>query len=506
MKQPAIQRRSFLKAAFSVGVLAATAGLSGCGQISGSQEQSSPQKTAEALPQNVADATTKSFDVVIVGAGGAGMCAALGASQKGASVVLLEKSAFMGGNTNFAEGGMNAANTRFQREQGIEDTPELFVEETIAGGHGLNDRELVTFLANNSSDSIDWLDGQGLTLNKIGKSGGFSVPRLHRPSDGSPVGAFLVAGLSKLCEQAGIHIVTDLGVTKIVRDDKNVITGVEGLYKEKTPVKISGKAVVLTTGGFGANQEMVAKYRPDLKGTVTTNMNGAQGDGIRMAQEIGAAAIDLDQIQIHPTVEQKTSTLLTEAVRGDGAVLINSRGERFVDEMKTRDRVSAAELDQPGKFAFCVFDDKIARNTKSVEEEFKKNNLALVANTLDELAQLMEVDKETFKRSLEAYNTALSQGTEDPFGRTMRGEVIDTPPFVAIKIAPGIHHCMGGLKINTHTQVLDEQGNVIPGLFAAGEVTGGVHGGNRIGGNAVCDIVTYGRTSSESVSEYIKSV
>ena len=396
---------------------------------------------------------TVDTEIVVIGAGGAGMTAAIMLHQAGKSFVLLEKMPYAGGNTTKATGGMNAAETHYQKEQGIEDSTALFAADTMKGGHALNDPSLVAMMANKSAEAIDWLDTIGASLPKISYSGGASVNRIHAPEDGSGVGGFLVDRFSAKLEELGVEILYNTAATELLTDGEGKICGVKA-DGEDCSYTFNCKAVILATGGFGANEEMYTQYRPDLKGTVTTNAPGATGDGILMAQALGADLVDIEQIQLHPTVEQTTSILITESVRGDGAILVNSQGVRFTNELLTRDAVSAAELAQEGQFAWIIFD----------------------------------------------------QNLRDPdFGRTTGMDAdLTTPPYYAIKIAPGIHHTMGGVKINTAAQVINTEGQPIPGLFAAGEVTGGVHGGNRLGGNAVADIVIFGRIAAESALDYIK--
>ena len=259
----------------------------------------------------------------------------------------------------------------------------------------------------------------------------------------------------------------------------------------------------MTAGGFGANHEMLAQYRPELLNAVTTNQPGATGDGILLAQAIGADTVDIDQIQVHPTVEQGTATLLSEGIRGDGAVLVNKDGQRFTNELLTRDKVSAAEWEQPEGWAYAVFDKKVYDSNKSVERKFVSKGLALVADTIEELGQLMDTDSEAFVETIATYNDAIANGEDDPMGREKARESIVDAPFYAIKVAPGIHHTMGGLRINTDTEVLNADGEAIPGLFAAGEVTGGIHGGNRLGGNAICDINVFGHQAAMSALAYL---
>ena len=300
---------------------------------------------------------TVDTEIVIVGAGGAGMTAAIMLKQAGKDFVLIEKMPYAGGNTTKATGGMNAAETHYQKEQGIEDSVDLFVADTIKGGHDLNDPELVKVMAEKSSDAIDWLDTIGAELPKISFSGGASVNRIHAPADGSGVGEFLVERFSAKLEELGVEIMYNTKATELLTDEDGKICGVKA-EGEDCNYTFNCKAVILATGGFGANEDMYTQYRPDLKGTVTTNAPGATGDGIVMAQALGADLVDIEQIQLHPTVEQNTSMLITESVRGDGAILVNQSGVRFTNELLTRDAVSAAELAQEGCYAYIIFDQR----------------------------------------------------------------------------------------------------------------------------------------------------
>ena len=245
---------------------------------------------------------------------------------------------------------------------------------------------------------------------------------------------------------------------------------------------------------------MVTKYRPDLEGYVTTNQPGATGDGYTMAEDAGAELVQMEQIQIHPTVEQETSTLIAEGVRGGGAILVNSEGNRFFDEMSTRDKVSAAELEQPGGFAWCVFDQQVYDANKAIAK-YDKSGLVQKGGSVAELAEAIEVDAAALQASIDAYNAITTDGAADEFGRTEGCIAFAEGAMYAIKVAPGIHHEMGGVKINEKNEALDASGNPIAGLYAAGEVTGGIHGDNRIGGNAVCDIIVFGKNVGEVVAD-----
>ncbi|MDO4632504.1 MAG: flavocytochrome c [Eubacteriales bacterium] len=444
---------------------------------------------------------TLEADIVIVGAGGAGMTAAINATQAGKEVILLEKMPYAGGNTTKATGGMNAAETHYQEEQGIEDSIQQFIDDTMEGGHQINNIDLVTTMAENSAAGIDWLDSIGAPLPKVSFSGGATNARIHAPEDGSGVGEYLVAAFLETVDELGINVMYDTKAEELIVNDGKV----EGVKASSKTVDytINADAVILTTGGFGANEEMYTQYRPDLKGTVTTNAPGATGDGIVMAQAAGADLVDIDQIQLHPTVEQSTSMLITESVRGDGAILVNQSGVRFTDELLTRDKVSAAELEQEGCYAYIIFDQNLRDNLKAIEK-YVKNGLTVQADTIEGLAEQLEIDPATLASTLETWNQAVADQNDAEFGRTTgMDHDLSTAPYYAIKIAPGIHHTMGGVKINTSAEVINTDGEVIPGLFAAGEVTGGVHGGNRIGGNAVADIVVFGRIAADSAVAYV---
>lgn len=439
-------------------------------------------------------------DVVIIGAGGAGMTAAINTAQAGKDVILLEKMPYAGGNTTKATGGMNAAETHYQAEQGIDDSVEQFVEDTMEGGHNINDKDLVTTLAENSAEAIDWLDSIGAPLPKVSFSGGATNARIHAPEDGSGVGAYLVTSLLKKMDELDINVMYDTKATSLISKD-GTVTGVKAESKD-TEYTINAKAVILATGGFGNNEDMIVQYRKDLKGTVTTSAPGITGDGIVMAEDVGADLVDIEQIQLHPTVEQKTSMLITESVRGDGAILVNQDGKRFTDELLTRDVVSAAELEQPGSYAYIIFDQRLRDGLKAIEK-YVSTGITVQGDTIEELAEKIDVDPATLAETLKNWNKYVADQNDPDFGRTTgMDQDLSQAPFYAIKIAPGIHHTMGGVHIDTDARVIDKDGNPIPGLFAAGEVVGGVHGGNRLGGNAVADVVVFGKIASESAVEY----
>ncbi len=448
------------------------------------------------------DIEVKSADIVVIGAGGAGMSAAIEAAQKGATnVVILEKMPITGGNTVRATGGLNASETQYQKRDGIEDSNDLFYEDTMKGGKNLNDPDLVKTLVQNSAAAVDWGNEIGGDLSVVAQFGGASVKRIHRPSDTSAVGPMLVKTLNAKLGELGIPVLLETKATKIIADKDGKITGVEA-EDENGEFVINTKAVILATGGFGANPDMVVKYAPQLAGFITTNHSGATGDGIEMALEVGAGLTDIEQIQTHPTVNPNTATMYTEGVRGNGAILVNNEGNRFVNELETRDVVSAAILAQPNEESWLVFDTAV-RESLSAIEKYINEGIIVEANTIEELAEKTGINKENLVATMNKYASMQEAGEDSEFGRKSMEVPLTKAPFFAGLAKPAIHHTMGGVKINTETQVLKEDGSVIPGLYAAGEVVGGVHGGNRLGGNAVADIVVFGRISGDNANGYV---
>lgn len=448
------------------------------------------------------DTTSKSADIVVIGAGGAGMTAAIQAAQDGATnVVIIEKTAMAGGNTTRATGGLNASETTFQDRDDIEDSNQLFIDDTMKGGKNINDLSLVTYMAENSAEALYWVNDLGADLTVVGLFGGASVKRIHRPSDTSAVGPVLVKTLMSQIEKLNIPVLYNTKADEILTDDNGAVSGVK-VTDENGTYTINCKAVVVATGGFGANSEMVEKYNPSLTGFGTTNVAAATGDGIAMGTAIGAATVDMEQIQTHPTVHPETQTMYTEAVRGNGAILVNKEGARFTNEMGTRDVVSAAILEQTDGQAWLVFDQAVRDSLKAIEG-YIKAGIVTEAATIEELATAIGADPATLSATMTKFADDVTNGNADEFGREGLELPLTQANFYACLVAPAIHHTMGGLKINTAGEVLNEEGNAIAGLFAAGEVTGGVHGANRLGGNAVTDIVVFGRTAGTSANAYV---
>ena len=499
-------------------------------------------------PEADAEYTT---DVVVIGAGGAGMTAAVEVKDAGLDVIIVESQSMVGGNSVRSTGGLNAAKTDYQdenefgEEAGVEkglaaaadypddariqelaaivreqweayqanpegyfDSVELFQLDTLIGGKALNDPELVKTLAENSEDAISWLKTIGADMPSVSSFGGASVKRIHRPVNDEgkvvSVGAFIVPVLEENLKQREIEVLLNTTAEQILMEDGEAV-GIVAKGKTGNTITIHAKAVVLATGGFGANHELVESLQPNLKGFMSTNAAGAQGQGLEMAQAVGADVVDLDQIQIHPTVQADSAALITEGLRGDGAILVNQEGLRFYDEVSTRDKVSAAEIAQTGSASWLIVDGKMAESS-SVIQGYINQGITVTGETYEELAEAMGIDPAVFAETMETWNGYVAQKSDPDFGRTSFAEPLDTAPYYAIHVTAGIHHTMGGVKINSNAEVIDTNGAVIPGLFAAGEVTGGVHGGNRLGGNAVADFVIFGRIAGQSAAALAQSI
>lgn len=446
------------------------------------------------------EATDQETDIVIIGAGGAGLTAAIEAAEAGADVIVLEQMPVIGGNTNKATGGMNASETSVQEEKGIEDSNEVFYEDTFKGGHELNDPKLLSRMVEDSAEALDWVNSHGTDLNDVSYSGGATNSRIHKPLDGSAVGPLIIEKLAASLNELGVPIMLRSEVVKI-NEENGRVTGVDVETFDGQTFTVTADAVIIATGGFGANFELIGEY-DDVKAQFnTTNHEGATGTGILMAQELGADVVHMEYIQTHPTTNPDNGDLYTEGVRGDGGVLINKEGVRFIDELKTRDVVSEAILNQTDSVAYLTVSQNIADLNKSLQG-YIDNGLAVEGETLADLADKLDMDPAVLEQTISAYNEAVTTGTDSDQGRESLSNALEAGPFFAIPVTPGIHHTMGGLKINEKSEVLNQEGTHIQGLYAAGEVTGGVHGGNRIGGNAVLDIVVFGRIAGQNAAEY----
>lgn len=449
------------------------------------------------------------YDLVIVGAGGAGLTAAITASEKGAKVAVLEKNGFVGGNTLVSGGGLNVPGSDLQQKKGITDSPEKYAADTLKGGDNKNNTALVSIMAENALASYEWLRDNikvGFIQDRVQQFGGHSVPRACIPQGNSGYG--LTEPLLKRCEELNVDIFYNTKAVKLLQN-KDVISGVKAENKGKTVTFKASKGVILATGGFGANIAMREEYNPEYgKKYKTTCLKASQGDGILMAKEAGAQLIDMEYIQVYPTCNPLTGIISYVAnSRFDGAVLVNKEGKRFTNEGGRRDVISQGILSQTDACAYLVWGNEIESIGKMTElhaneyANMEKNKLIVKADTLKEAAAFFGIDEKTFSAEIEKFNTFVSNKQDTDFNKTGALRKIETGPFFIQKVSPATHHTMGGLAINEKAQVKSTNGGFIKGLYAAGEVTGGIHGTNRLGGNAITDIITFGRIAGQNAAE-----
>lgn len=442
------------------------------------------------------------YDLIIVGSGAAGLTSALQVVELGLQPVILEKMPRLGGNSSRASSGMNAAETLVQLQHHIVDSYQDFYQDTWRGGGQQNDPGLLHYFTEHAAAALTWLSAHDINLTDLTWTGAMTVQRTHRPASQAPIGSFLITELLKQIEQAQIPVFTKSVVQKLLMSQQRV-TGVR-VQIDGTTHQLHSKAVILATGGFGASTALLQKYRPDLVTLATTNQPGTTGDGLQLAQQIGAQLVDMQQVQVHPTVNQEGSHpyLIGEALRGEGAILVNAQGQRFVNELATRKQVTAAINQLPGKTAMLIFDQQVRQRVPAINF-YEQIGLVQTGNSWEELAQYYAWPVPTFLQTIATWNQAVTKKQDRQWQRTTGLSVpLTQAPFYAIKVAPAVHYTMGGLAITPQTQVLNQQQQVIPGLFAAGEVTGGLHGNNRLGGNSIAETVVFGRQAAQQVFKY----
>lgn len=444
------------------------------------------------------------YDFVVIGSGAAGMTAAIQAQELGLDVAILEKLEVLGGNSNRASSGMNAVETFVQLNNKIVDSQASFYEDTLKGGGGTNDKDLLEYFVTHTESAIDWLYNHNINLTDITATGGMSQKRAHRPGDKSAVGGYLVKGLQKQLAFKQIPLFDGTEVTRLEKMG-NQITGLTIKNAKLGEKTIQAKAVLIASGGFAQNREMLAEYAPELLDLKTTNHPGATGDGMKLVTEVGGTLVDMNKIQIHPTAQQDTDHvyLIGEGVRGEGAILVNRAGQRFVNEMTTRDKATAAINDLHEDGATLILDQGI-REAFTAIDFYHAIGLVMEGATLAELADKAHLDADNLEATVAQWNTFQAAGADTEFGRSTAMERgILKAPYYAIHIKPAIHYTMGGVKINPLTEVVTANGDAISGLYAAGEVTGGLHGNNRIGGNSIAETVVFGRQAGKQAAKFV---
>lgn len=453
--------------------------------------------------------TDQTFDVVIVGSGGAGFSAAIEAAEAGKKVAIVEKMPAVGGNTLLSGGEMNAPGNWVQKNLGIKgDSVETYYEDTMKGGDNVGDPKMVRIMAENALDSAEWLRDEikvEFLDDQLFQFGGHSYKRALIPV--GHTGAEPVSKLKAKADELKIPIFLNMKANELIQDDKGKVTGIKAQDKDDTQITFHATdAVILTTGGFGSNIDMRKKYNSEYdERYLSTDSEGTTGDGIVMAQEVGAALTNMESIQTYPIANPKTGMIsLLADTRFDGAILVNQEGNRFVEELERRDVISKAILAQTGKYCYQIWNDDIDAISKTKEahgaeyDELIKEELLVKADTIEEAAAFFDIDVDTLKETIKKVNEYAKSGDDKDFHHRAGLVSLENGPYYIEKATPSVHHTMGGLVINEKTEVLDEKGNPIPGLYAAGELTGVIQGTNRLGGNAITDIITFGRIAGKT--------
>jgi urocanate reductase len=468
-------------------------------------------KAKEVKSQKGALVTTeKEVDVVVIGAGGAGLAAAVSAHENGATVLVLEKMPKPGGNTIISGAAYNCVDPGRQIPAGIEDSVELHYQQTYEGGDKVGNPELIKILVENAYPTLEWLEGLGMEFTDyVFTVLGGLWPRAHRPV--MPLGTGYITTYMNYIENnsSEMEVMVNTEATHIIMENGKAV-GVRAEGPEGPVIAKANKGVVIATGGFSKNTEMLNQYNktwPDLTNTLSTNHPGATGDGIKMAVEVGANLVGMEHIQLLPLGDPDTGSLagnIEQAV--ENRIFVNKEGKRFVDEGARRDVMTKALFEQEDAFLWIILDSHnyptgdTKNNFNETIDELVAAGRAYKADTLEDLAAQIGVNADNLVAAVEDFNKHVESGEPDEFGRTLYQWKMDTPPYYAGARKPTVHHTMGGIEINTEAQVVDTSGNVIPGLYAAGEVTGGIHGTNRLGGNALADINTFGRIAGRNAA------
>jgi urocanate reductase len=449
-------------------------------------------------------------DVIVVGAGGAGMTAAITAKEARADVVVLEKMSFVGGNTLVSGGELNVPGSWVQENKGVEDSIEQYTADTLKGGDNQANPELVAVLAENALAGAEWLRDEikvNYQSDYLMQFGGHSVPRAIFPEGGS--GYEMISKLKAKADEMGIPFHMNTRATMLLTDESGRVIGVEATKGEQTLTFLAENGVVLATGGFGSNIEMRMAYNAEYDERYnTTDQEGTTGDGIVMAEAVGADLVDMEFIQTYPACSTTTGILSYVADTSfDGALLFNKEGDRFVGELDRRDVISKGILAQTDSVGYLVWDNQVTEashmeNFQKEYDELVKNGELFKADTVEELANHFELNLETMQAVLDQYNEDIKTSGEDSvWNRRGLKFTIEEAPFYIQKVAPSVHHTMGGIVINTQAQVMAAEGQAVEGLYAAGEVTGGIHGKNRLGGNAITDLTVFGRIAGQEVAQ-----
>ncbi len=468
-----------------------------------------PSTTVKAQVE-LKDAT---YDVVVVGAGGAGLAAAIEAKEQGAKeVVLLEKMPFAGGNTLLSYAELACANNWIQEEKGIEDSNEQFAMEMWEGGGKVARKEMVDVVVNHGLEAAVWLkDEIGVEYQDyLVHEGGHSVPRAVEPIR---LGAGMIEPMVAKAETLGIEIMYNTKGEELVINEAGRVTGIQVSSGDQRAVLTANNGVILATGGFGANVEMREKFNTRWEtldeSVQTTNSPAILGEGIIMAEKIGAQLEGMEHIQLYPFNNPMTGVFYgieAPSWSGEGLIYVNEEGNRFVNEVAMRDVRAEAILAQKGP-VYAIYNQEVADRLEMEEkfaDEYKQcleGGVFYKADTLEEVAKYFGINSENLVKTMDNYNKYMTQGEDTEFGRTTSMVPMNEGPWFILKGVVSVHHTMGGVMIDEEAHVLNQSGDAIEGLYAAGEVTGSVHGNNRVGTCAITDIVVFGRIAGENAAQ-----
>lgn len=450
------------------------------------------------LYMNVLRAQEVSFDrlhdIIVVGAGGAGLSAAARAGELGADVILLEKNSAVGGNTLISGGFLGVVDQHRERGGSLRDSFERHFYDTWDNGDRIGDQKLIRRLVKESPRMLSWIESKGVKFHdKLIEIYGSHFPRCHVPIQ--PNGLAYVRALSSEVMKNKTPVLTSCNVTRLLTNETGRVVGVQAEYQKKLIRIGARKAVVLTAGGFGANKKMVSQFDERLSGLPTNGSHGSTGEMLLAAAGLGADTVDLNQIQClpGPPPEGKIRVRFHNNVRS--FILVNSEGKRFVDERSRRDKLTDKVLALPSKSCFCIIDQAGLESYDLLVQRdairAAESGDAVKADSIAELAQKLGLNPQVLQSTIAQRNAEIHEDRENA-----RLPIVK-PPFWASKVTMRVHYTMGGLKIDEQTHVL-RGGQPLPGLFAAGEITGGVHGKNRIGGNGLADALTFGMIAGEN--------
>ena len=462
--------------------------------------------------QNHNSTLPEKTDILVIGSGLAGAAAACEAAGTGAEVFILEKMKYNGGNSALAGGGYACYTSSLHMRERLglgEDSWEAHKEDTLKAGKYLNDPDLVETLAKNAPAGMDWLTAAGVPFKEVlVQLGGYSAPRAYQAACSGKV---MMDHVKEFAENTGVHYLFGCTVTGLLREENGPVTGVTCRYQDKDYTIFANKAVILATGGFSRDIDMRKAVRPDLDETFgCSNHKGATGEMIRYAQAIGADTVDLDQIQLYPCANPNTGSVDRWAFycysgAGFGMIYTDGTGRRFINELEGRAGLSDAQIQSCVRPTWSVLNREIIEKLGMTEKEVsdgERLGRMLRGETLPDLARQMGADASVLEETVRLHNQMITTGAADEFGKMPAVSfcTMETGPYYAIAQWPAVHFTLGGLKINTQARVLDENGRIIPRLFAAGEVCGGVHGADRMGGNALAECVVFGRIAGQNAA------